>query len=559
MVIKFDEEKQNARIADLHKQESEDLAIYLSAKYNIPYVNLSETMINTNAIRLIREEDARKAKVVAYDLFSKEISIAVLSPNDEYLDRIINDLIEQGYTIKLYTTSERGLDYAWSRYKDVSFASESDSGTLNIASDFVEEFVKKVKSIEGAKKLIEDVKQMKRGFRISRIVEIVVAAAVASKASDIHVEPEEDSVTIRFRIDGVLVHVTTIDFETYNLLLSRIKLLSGLKLNIKTQAQNGRFSVKIGGTEFEIRTSTLPGNNGESIVMRILDPKSLSVPLTDMGVPQKLLNIFMREIERPNGMILNTGPTGSGKTTALYAFLNKIRNPGIKIITIEDPIEYHLSGVVQTQVDQRKNYDFASGLKNSLRQDPDVIMVGEIRDNDTAETAVQAALTGHLVLSTLHTNSAAGAFPRLIDLGVDPKIMTSAINIVIAQRLVRRICNNCAKKIKVPDDKKETLKKLYDGIVDREIPAWSDEVFEAVGCEKCNHSGYSGRVGIFEAIFMDKAIETAVQSVSGEDEIAEIARPQGIMTMQEDGFVKILNGITTIDEVERVVGFFDQK
>ncbi len=559
MVIKFDEEKQNARIADLRAKDSENMARYIATSTGLSYVDLFETTIDTNALRLIPENESREAKIAAYKIFNNRISIATTSINNPLLQETIEKLSNKNYVVNVSISSEKSLEHAWERYKDISFATESDSGTLDIASGFVEDFVKKVKSIEGAKKLIEDVKQMKRSFRISRIVEIVVAAAVASKASDIHVEPEEDSVTIRFRIDGVLVFVTSLDFETYNLLLSRIKLLSGLKLNIKTQAQNGRFSVKIGDTEFEIRTSTLPGNNGESIVMRILDPKSLSVPLTDMGIPQKLLNMFTREIERPNGMILNTGPTGSGKTTALYAFLNRIREPGIKIITIEDPIEYHLSGVVQTQVDQHKNYDFASGLKNSLRQDPDVIMVGEIRDSETAGTAVQAALTGHLVLSTLHTNSAAGAFPRLIDLGVDPKIMTSSINVVIAQRLVRRVCSSCAKKIKIPDDKIESLKKLYDGIVDREIPAWSDEVLEAAGCEKCNHTGYSGRIGIFEAIFMDKAVEAAVQSVSGEDEIAEIARPQGIMTMQEDGFVKILNGITTIDEVERVVGFFDQK
>ncbi len=559
MVIHFDEQKQNDRISDLRKKESEDLAQYLSATYGIPYVNLKETIIDTNALRLIREDDARKAKVVAYELFNKDINLAVLSPNSEFIPTIINDLAEQGYTVKMNLASEGGIEYAWNRYKDVSFATESNAGTLDIANDFVEDFVSKVKSIEGAKKLIEDVMQMKRGFRVSRIVEILVAAGVASKASDIHVEPEVDYITVRFRIDGVLAHVTQLDFETYNLLLSRIKLLSGLKLNIKTQAQNGRFSVKIGQVEFEIRTSTLPGNNGESIVMRILDPSSLTVPLTELGLPQKLLTRFLHEIERPNGMILNTGPTGSGKTTTLYSFLSRIKSPGIKIITIEDPIEYHLTGVVQTQVDPHKNYDFASGLKNSLRQDPDVIMIGEIRDNDTAETAVQAALTGHLVLSTLHTNSASGAFPRMTDLGVDPKIMTSAINVVIAQRLVRVLCKSCAQKIKIPNDKKDVLKKLYDGIVDREIPAWSEDIFSAKGCEKCNHTGYSGRLGIFEAIFMDKNVENAVQSIASEDEIAEIARSQGIMNMQEDGLVKILNGITTIEEVERVVGFFNQE
>ncbi|HRY30837.1 MAG TPA: GspE/PulE family protein [Candidatus Paceibacterota bacterium] len=556
MVLKFDEEKQNSRVAELRQKESEDLAQYMASKYGIPYVNLSEITIDTNALRLIREDEARSAQVAGFQLFNKKLGLAVLSAQSEAVQKIVEDFNAQGYNVQLAICSPSSLEHAWTRYKDISFATATDAGTLDVASDFVEEFIKKVRSIDGARKLIEDVKQMKKSFRVSRIVEIVVAAAIASKSSDIHVEPEEESITVRFRIDGVLTKVTSLDFETYNLLLSRIKLLSGLKLNIKNQAQNGRFSVKIGEIEFEIRTSTLPGNNGESIVMRLLDPNSLSVPLTDLGIPQKLLGLLNKEIEKPNGLILNTGPTGSGKTTALYAFLSRIKNPGIKIITIEDPIEYHLTGVVQTQVDQHKNYDFASGLKNSLRQDPDVIMVGEIRDNDTAETAVQAALTGHLVLSTLHTNSAAGAFPRLTDLGVDPKITTSAVNVVIAQRLVRRICKHCGKKVKISSDKIERVKKCYDGIVDRDIPAWSEEVYEAQGCEKCNNTGYSGRIGIFEAIFMDKKVEAAVHSIASEDEIAETARPQGVMNMQEDGLVKILDGITTIDEVERVVGSF---
>lgn len=556
MVIKFDEDKQRVKINELREKESEDLARYLASRYGFGYVNLLETMINTNALRLIREEDAREAKVAAYEMFNKKISVAILTPNSEHLSAVLKDLENRGYTVEISVATDKGLAYAWGRYKDISFATESEAGTLDIASNFVEDFIKKVRSVDGAKKLIEDVMGMKKSFRISRIVEIVVAAGIASKASDIHVEPEEDLITIRFRIDGVLVKVTSLDYETYNLLLSRIKLLSGLKLNIKTQAQNGRFSVKIGETEFEIRTSTLPGNNGESIVMRLLDPNSLTIPLTALGIPEKLLQKLLKEIDRPNGMLLNTGPTGSGKTTALYSFLNRVRNPGIKIITIEDPIEYHLPGIVQTQVDQHKNYDFASGLKNSLRQDPDVIMIGEIRDGETAETAVQAALTGHLVFSTLHTNSAAGAFPRMIDLGVDPKIMTSAINVALAQRLVRKVCPHCSQKIKIPADKLEHIKKQYDDIVDPDKPKWSDMVPTAKGCEKCNNTGYAGRIGIFEAIFMDKAVEIAVQSVASESDINEAARPQGNMTIQQDGLVKILNGITTIDEVERVVGFF---
>lgn len=557
MVIKFDEEKQNSKIAELREKESEDLAKYLASKYGLPYADLiGKAYIDTNALRIIREDDARQTKSAAFQLINKTIRVAVVSPNYAGLNVVLENLQNQGYTPEIYICSQKSLDHAWTRYKDVSFATETSAGTLDVANEFISEFIKKVNSVEGAKKLIEDVKQMKKGFKISRIVEIIVAAGIGSKSSDIHIEPEEESVVVRFRIDGVLIRVTLLDFDTYKLLISRIKLLSGLKLNIKEQAQNGRFSVKIGKTEFEIRTSTMPGNNGESIVMRLLDPKSLTVPLDQIGIPEKLLKLFVREIEKPNGMILNTGPTGSGKTTTLYSFLSRVKSPEIKIITIEDPIEYHLPGVVQTQVDNKKGYDFASGLKNSLRQDPDVIMVGEIRDNDTAATAVQAALTGHLVFSTLHTNSASGAFPRLADLGVDSKIMTSAINLVIAQRLVRKLCPHCSKTFKIEGELLNKLKDIYDQISEKDKPEFSDEIKQAVGCIECNNTGYSGRIGIYEAIFMDTELEKIIHDFGSEHEIFEVAKKQGMVSLKEDGLIKIMKKITTIDEVERVVGFF---
>jgi type II secretory ATPase GspE/PulE/Tfp pilus assembly ATPase PilB-like protein len=262
---------------------------------------------------------------------------------------------------------------------------------------------------------------------------------------------------------------------------------------------------------------------------------------------------LLKEIEKPNGMLLNTGPTGSGKTTTLYAFLNKTKNPGVKIITIEDPIEYHLPGIVQTQVDIKKNYDFANGLRSSLRQDPDILMVGEIRDKETAETAIHAALTGHLVFSTLHTNNAAGAFTRLIDLELNPKILTSAISTVIAQRLVRKLCPHCKKKIVLDGEKFDLIKKIHSEINDPEKIPLTNEVYGVVGCDKCNNTGYKGRLGIFEAIFSDENIEKVVQQNPSEREIAKVAKTQGFMTMAEDGVIKILNGITTIEEVERVV------
>lgn len=325
-----------------------------------------------------------------------------------------------------------------------------------------------------------------------------------------------------------------------------------MKLNVKSAAQDGRFSVTIGDVEIEVRSSILPGGYGESIVMRLLNPKNIQIPFETLGIPDRLREVFLEEVNKPNGMILNTGPTGSGKTTTLYSFMRMRQTSEVKIITIEDPIEYHLAGVVQTQVDHSKSYDFASGLKHALRQDPDVIMVGEIRDLETAETAVHAALTGHLVFSTLHTNNAAGTFPRLIDLGVNPRILTSAINISIAQRLVRKLCPVCRVETKAEGETLETLKEVYDSIQLPEVP-FTDKIYnKGAGCEKC-HNGYKGRIGVFEAIRSDKNIEDVLQGNPSEMEIKKAAEPQGIMDMAQDGVTKILKGLTTLEEVRRVV------
>jgi type II secretory ATPase GspE/PulE/Tfp pilus assembly ATPase PilB-like protein len=284
-----------------------------------------------------------------------------------------------------------------------------------------------------------------------------------------------------------------------------------------------------------------------------LNPKSITVPLESLGIEDRLFKILNMEIQKPNGIILTTGPTGSGKTTTLYSFMRRIYSPEIKIITIEDPIEYHLPGIVQTQVEAKKGYTFVSGLRSSLRQDPDVIMVGEIRDEETAEIAINSSLTGHLVFSTLHTNDAAGTFPRLIDLGINPKVLTSAINVSIAQRLVRVLCPVCRKEGPVPEDKRKVLEKVIESIYLPEYRTEAKSIFEPVGCDKCNKTGFKGRIGIFEAILTDEAIEKVVNENPSEREIRLAARPQGILTMEQDGVLKVLKGVTSISELERVV------
>jgi type IV pilus assembly protein PilB len=541
------------KIELLKKQEEEELAKMLSARYGIKYIDLTGFSINTNALRLIPEENARKSGIAAFDILNKTVSLAIRTPNIQETKNEILDLERRGYVLELYMASIQSLERAWKLYQDLSFASVSKAGTLQVSNEQIEKFIEEVKTIDDSRKLIQETMAMKKSFRISRIVEIVVASAIATQSSDIHIEPEEKGVKLRFRIDGILIEIILFDEETYKLILSRIKILSGVKINIRELAQDGRFSVKIGGREIEIRSSMLPGNHGESIVMRLLDPKSLTTPIQELGVSEKLLKIFLHEIDRPNGMILNTGPTGSGKTTTLYSFLNKVKNPGLKIITIEDPIEYHLTGIVQTQVDNKKGYDFANGLRSSLRQDPDILMVGEIRDLETAETAIHSALTGHLVFSTLHTNNAAGAYPRLIDLGVNPKILSSAINMVIAQRLVRKLCPHCKKEIDLEGEDLDIVKNIYNSIKDPDKPPFTGKTFRGDGCDKCNKTGYKGRVGIFEIVLNIPELEEVLQNNPSEREIKKVMDDVGQLDMAQDGVWKIVEGTTTTEEVKRVV------
>ena len=539
----------------LLKKEEEDLAERLSQKYGIPYIDLSLHPINIDALRVIKEEDARAKEIAVFNITDKEIDVGVLSPNNEKSAGAVEELKARGYKPEIFMVSHASLEKVWDRYKDLSYSFETTSGALDISNEEILNVIKKVDNVTRVKSLIEEVLSLKKSYRISKILEIILAGGIALKASDIHIEPEEESVRIRYRLDGVLTDILNFDKETFELLLSRIKLVSNLKLNTKERAQDGRFSIKLADEEIEIRTSLLPGPGGESVVLRVLTPETISVPLEDLGIHPKLLKILEHEIKKPNGLILTTGPTGSGKTTTLYAFLKRIYNPSIKVITIENPIEYHIKGIVQTQTDEDGEYTFAEGLRSALRQDPDVIMVGEIRDQETAEVAVNAALTGHLVLSTLHTNNAAGAFPRLLDLGVNPKVISSALNVSIAERLVRKLCTACRKEVSLEGEDKVTIEKALSGISDQEYLAGVDKtkIYKAVGCEKCNFSGYQGRTGVFEAILVDENIEKVVINNPSERDIAAAAKSQKLLSLIEDGVIKVLKGETTLEELGRVV------
>lgn len=559
-MVTFDEDKQNRRVSELKKQEAENLTRVMSAKYALPYLDLSVFPINIDALRILKEDQVRAANVAPFNLIDKKIQLGVLSPESEATEEIVAELKKRGYTPVLFMVSQESLYKVWERYKDLSYSFETKGGALTISSEEITGFLDQVHTIADISKLIGEALSTKKIYRISKLLEIIIAGALSTGASDIHLEPEESYVLLRYRLDGLLTDVLKFDNDTYNLLLSRIKLLSNLKLNIKGKAQDGRFSIKVKDSEIEIRTSLLPGAYNDTIVLRVLNPNAISVPLEDLGIHPRLLKIIEYEISKPNGMILNTGPTGSGKTTTLYAFLKKIHTPSVKIITIENPIEYHLPGIVQTQTDSEKGYSFLEGLRSALRQDPDVIMVGEIRDNETAEIAINSALTGHLVFSTLHTNDAAGTFPRLIDLGVNPKVITSAISLAMAQRLVRKLCPSCKKEVSLSSAKAAADKK----IIDRVLSTITDKTYldgiqtasmwvAGQGCDKCRNSGYSGRIGIFEAIKSDEEIEKIVEMNPSEREVKKAAAPQNILDMSQDGILKILQGVTSMEELKRVI------
>jgi type II secretory ATPase GspE/PulE/Tfp pilus assembly ATPase PilB-like protein len=550
------DKKQDERLGELRRREEEQLAEVLSQKYGVEYADLTSKSIDTDALRLVAEQKAREAEVAAFRRVNKIIFLAMRAPERPDSLQTVAEIERLGYSVRRVMVSRASLEHAWDRYHDISYATETEAGVLTLSNETIMEMLQKLKTIGDIKAEIASHTGSKDTHRISRVLEIIMAGALSIHASDVHLEPEDESVRMRYRLDGVLTEVTTFDAPIYALISSRIKLLSGLKLNIKSQAQDGRFSIAVDKKDIEIRASILPGAYAETIVMRVLDPTSIHVGLEKLGFDKYLMDIFEKEIAKPNGMILNTGPTGSGKTTTLYAFLARVSEPGIKIITIEDPIEYHLPGIVQTQVS--KDYTFALGLRSTLRQDPDIIMVGEIRDAEVASTAVHAALTGHLVFSTLHTNDAAGTFPRLVDMGISPDILGASLTVAMAQRLVRRLCENCREATPITGVARTTMDSLLNNIPHAdELPANRDTMWVAKGCEKCGGIGYRGRIGIVEVILMDKTIEDAIRKTSSEHEIWAAAKHQNIRRMAQDGAVKVLNGVTSLDELGRVVNLQD--
>ena len=545
----FEEEKQQQKLEELHKEEEEKFAQHIAEKNNLPYANLFIAIINPEALFLITEKTAEEAESAIIQKTDETLFIAIRDPQNPKTKELLNHL-QIKYRLKIMVVSLRSLKKAWEFYRAAE--KKEMKGSLDISPNTISKFEKEIKTTADVQEKFKTTHE-----DIVHILELTIGASLGLSASDIHFEPQEKETILRYRIDGILHEIVALDKKIYKSILTRIKLISGLKINITEIPQDGRFTIKLGELEVEVRVSILPGAYGEDLVMRILHPKTISVPLEELGFQKFHYDIIAREIQRPNGIILVTGPTGSGKTTTLYAFLKKLNSPEVKIITIEDPVEYHVEGLAQTQVNPERGLTFASALRSILRQDPDIILLGEMRDLETVEVAIHAALTGHLVFSTLHTNDAVASIPRLIDMNANPSILSSALNMVLAQRLVRKVCKNCGIKQKISETELILLKESLSGLPkEYNVPEIdkNTEIPKSVGCQTCNNTGYKGRLGIFEIFFLDEEIKSVILKSPSLFDLKKLADKKGMITMKQEGLLKVLRGLTTIEEVISTTG-----
>jgi len=542
---------QQDTLRQLYQKSEEEKAMRVAAEHKLPYVDLNIIPLDPETVNCVPEDKAIKAHLAVIYRVGKKYQIAVSEPENLETQKLLEDLkTKEGVTYNLVVVSEDGLRKVWNNYRFKTFTDNFEEKGVSLKTEDLTDFEKGITGLIDLKKRIAEI-------NTTEIFNIVLAGAVKTRASDIHIEPEKDTIRLRYRIDGVLQDIVRFPKNVHKTIISRIKMLSKMKLNINDIPQDGNFNVSLENNALNIRVSILPTTFGESVVMRVLLENAEGLNIDQIGLNQYYLEQLQEEIMKPNGMILTTGPTGSGKTTTLYSFIRQVNDPGIKIITLENPVEYRIAGVTQTPVDQNEEFTFANGLRAVVRQDPDVIMVGEIRDGETAGIAIQAALTGHLVLSTLHTNNAAGAIPRLLHLGVNPALIAPAINAVIAQRLVRKLCDHCKEEYVPAEDTLNRIRKIVSGIPrnnSMQFPDRIDKLYRSHGCSKCNFIGYTGRQAIYEVFTMTPNIEKIVLANVSTGDMLEVARKDGMISMGEDGILKALQGVTSLEEVRRVTG-----
>jgi len=510
--------------------------------YNVPFIKLTEIAISPVALGYIDKEVASRLNVLPfeYDQSQGQLSLAMGNPVDlsaiEFLEKKTGVRIKPFAAVPEEVKANIEVRYEQSLSTEVTAALKEAGGTSNV----------EVKTIN-----IRKVNEIIKEAPIAKIVTTILEFAMKSRASDVHIEPLEERTRVRYRIDGILHEKLVLPRKIHDALVSRIKILSDMKIDEKRIPQDGRFNFQTDDDEVDLRVSSLPTVHGEKIVMRLLKKSGAIPTMQDLGLRGRALANLDEAIRRPHGIILVTGPTGSGKTTSLYSILSKINSIKVNILTLEDPVEYQMVGINQVQINPQAGLTFASGLRSFLRQDPNIIMVGEIRDEETAELAVQAALTGHLVFSTLHTNSASGALPRLLDMKAEPYLLASSITAIVAQRVARKNCTVCKKEYEpapeVVADIKSVLGKLW--AID---PAKKVTLFKGTGCEQCANTGFKGRIGIFEVLPASERIGRLILERAAATEIEKTAVAEGMITMKQDGYLKVIEGTTSIDEVLRV-------
>jgi len=542
----------SSKMEEMQIEQKERMANVQATMLGLQYINLEKFPIGPEALKSITKEEARSMHIIPFFRSAKEIRLGAVRPGTPEIINLVKTLSDKNHVpVKLYLISERSFNLALKQYEHLPAIRKTVKG-VEITEEDIKQYAQEVTALTDLQKIID-------GVNTTEVVTAVVALGLQMRASDIHIESEESDVKIRYRIDGVLHDAAALSLEAFPRISNRLKLLSKLKLNVGGEPQDGRFTIFLSDDKIDVRVSILPTTYGESIVMRLLKASTTGLKFEDLGLRGSAFAKLEHEITKPNGMIITTGPTGSGKTTTLYSILLKLNTEDTKIITLEDPVEYKLEGINQSQVDKKRGYDFADGLRAILRQDPDVIMVGEIRDFETADTAINAALTGHLVISTLHTNSAAGAVPRFLSMGVKPFLLSPALNAMIGQRLVRKICASCPTKDELDAETLAKLDEVLSKIPDGDLGALKGkkateiEWKKGAGCKECQGLGYRGRVGIYEIIGMSKELEKLISSEQiSEYAIEEVAVQQGTVTMVGDGILKAAEGITTVSEVFRV-------
>ncbi|MBI4122514.1 MAG: type II/IV secretion system protein [Parcubacteria group bacterium] len=528
------------------KLSDADLVRHKGDFYHLPPIDLTESAIKREVLNLFPKEMIVNYQIVPFASEGERLSVAMVNPENLKAREAVDFLARQkGSNTQFYVTTSQGWKHALKQYENLTV---EVTEALEYAGKEKEEKEKGEKTTsEGS------LEEVVKSAPVSKMVNVILRHAVEGSASDIHIEPHENESRVRYRIDGVLHTTLRLPKYIHPSVVSRIKVLANLKLDETRKPQDGRIHMKVADREVDFRISTMPLTDTEKVVMRILDVTKGAPTLEDLGFIGRNIAAIKGHIRKPNGLFLVTGPTGSGKSTTLFAALSMLNDEGVNIVTLEDPVEYYLPGANQSQVHPEVNYTFASGLRSILRQDPDIIMVGEIRDNETVELAIQAALTGHIVLSTLHTNDALGAVPRLLDMKAESFLLATTINVLVAQRLVRRICDDCKEKTELTADLIKRVEKIIS-----EIPgdAWYEGIdpkarmfYKGKGCPKCSDSGYRGRLAISEVVENTRNMQKIIAAGFNADAAREELLAQKFVSMMQDGIMKALLGLTTIDEV----------